>query len=119
MSPNKNLAIVTVNDGLIQEIAKVIVDAINPYQIILFGSYVRGVADPNSDLDFIIVADQPFAPGHSRQQEMARLWRLLARFAIAKDILIYSRDEIEHWRNTKNHVIAHALREGRVLYERT
>lgn len=107
------------HDDLIQEMTKIIVDAVNPQQIILFGSYARGTADPKSDLDFIIVTDRPFTPGHSRRQEMARLWRLLARFAIPKDILIYRRDEVERWRHTKNHVIAHALREGKLLYERT
>ncbi len=35
---------------------------------------------------------------------------------VAKDILIYSRDEVERWRNTRNHIIARALREGKVLY---
>ena len=106
------------NEAKIQEITQVIVDAIAPQQVILFGSYARGTAEENSDLDLMIIADQPFTPNHSRRQEMTRLWRLLVRFAIPKDILIYSRDEVERWRHTKNHVITHALQEGKVLYER-
>lgn len=106
-------------DELIQKMTDIIVHAVNPQQVILFGSYTRDTMRQDSDLDFLIVEDQPFRPEWSRWQQMAHLWRLLAHFPIAKDILIYSRDEVEHWRHTKNHVIARALREGRLLYERT
>jgi uncharacterized protein len=47
---------------------------------------------------------------------MTRLWRALGGFAIAKDILVYSHDEVERWRSARNHVIARALQEGRLLY---
>jgi len=109
----------TITDALIQEITDVIVQTVNPQQVILFGSLACGAGGPDSDLDILIVKDQAPGLGQSRRQEMAQLWRLLARFDISKDILIYSRDEIERWRDTKNHIIAHALREGRLLYERS
>lgn len=47
---------------------------------------------------------------------MVRLWRALSRFSVPKDILPYSRDEVERWRSCCSHVIAKALREGTVLY---
>ena len=119
MSPQKGQMPTPVNDILLQEMTKIIVDTVDPQQVILFGSYARGTANAGSDIDFMIVADQAFTAGHSRRQEMARLWRRLARFMMPKDILIYSRDEVERWRHTKNHVIAHAFREGKLLYERT
>ena len=37
---------------------------------------------------------------------------------VARDILVYSRDDIEQWRGSLNHVAARALREGRVVYAR-
>lgn len=46
------------------------------------------------------------------------LWRALSRFVAPKDILVYTRDEAERWRGSINHVLARALREGWVLYER-
>jgi len=49
---------------------------------------------------------------------MTRLWRALAGFNVAKDILVYSLEEVEHWRHFLNHVLARARREGTVLYER-
>ncbi|MDD2201334.1 MAG: nucleotidyltransferase domain-containing protein [Firmicutes bacterium] len=32
------------------------------------------------------------------------------------DILVYSREEVDRWRDSRNHVIGRALREGVVLY---
>ncbi|MGE5557663.1 MAG: hypothetical protein ACM3WV_03515 [Bacillota bacterium] len=37
-------------------------------------------------------------------------------YSTAKDILVYSREEVERWRSARNHIIARALREGRLLY---
>ncbi|MBI2842874.1 MAG: nucleotidyltransferase domain-containing protein [Armatimonadetes bacterium] len=99
-------------------IVDVIVREVDPERVYLFGSRATGRASETSDLDLLIVEREPFGPNRSRRQEMVRLWKLLARFRVPKDILVYSLDEIEHWRTARNHVVAHALREGRLLYER-
>jgi len=108
----------TVTDELLQEMTRLIVQAIRPLKIILFGSYAQGKGGAHSDLDFLIVQDQPFSGDQSRRQQMAKLWRLFAHYPISQDFLIYSPEEVKHWGTTQNHVIAHALREGKVLYER-
>ena len=36
----------------------------------------------------------------------------------AADLLVYSREELERFRNSKNHIIAQALKKGKVLYAR-
>jgi hypothetical protein len=46
-----------------------------------------------------------------------RIWRCLSDFRIPTDILVYSADEVAQWQDSSHHVIAKALREGRVLYE--
>jgi hypothetical protein len=48
---------------------------------------------------------------------MTRLWEALFDFFIPIDFLVFTPQEIEKWKDSKNHVIAHALREGRKLYE--
>ncbi|MCL6614251.1 MAG: nucleotidyltransferase domain-containing protein [Firmicutes bacterium] len=104
------------SEGLIREMAAVVVREVNPEAIILFGSHATGHARPDSDVDLLVVEAEPFGPNRNRRREMARLWRALAGFAVAKDILVYSRDEVERWRGARNHVIARALKEGRFLY---
>lgn len=105
-------------EKLIEEMTAIIVREVDPKQVILFGSQARETARPESDLDFLIVQDHPFVPGQTRRKQMGRIWRLLARFPISQDILVYTPDEVEEWKQSKNHVIARALREGRLVYER-
>ena len=107
-----------VDDALLERMVQVIVDEVDPEQVILFGSRARGDATSGSDVDLIIVESTPFGEGRSRGVEETRLWRALASFHISKDILVFSRDEVDYWRDSLNHVLARALREGKVLYER-
>ena len=64
-------------------------------KVILFGSRARGDARSESDVDILVVEDEPFGPERSRTKEMARLWQAC-----------------------RNQIVAHALKFGRVLYER-
>ncbi len=102
--------------ALLQQMVETIVREVDPETIILFGSRARGEARPDSDVDLLIIEREPFRPGRSRMQESVRLYRALAEMPLSMDLLLYSRIEAEHWRGARNHVIARAFREGRVLY---
>lgn len=103
---------------LIREMVDTIVREANPDTVILFGSRARGDARADSDVDLLIVEREPFSPQHSRRQETARLYLALRKLAIPKDLLLYSRDEFERFKNSPHHIVARAQREGRVLHER-
>ncbi len=107
-----------VTDAIVDRMVRAIVDAIDPEQVILFGSRARGTDKANSDVDLLIVHSEPFSAGRSRHRETVRAYEALSGLRVAKDILVYSRSEVEYWRDSLNHVVARALREGRVLYER-
>lgn len=79
-----------VTNSLLQEMTDTIVEAVGPRRIILFGSHARGQVKLDSDVDLMIVEDRPFGPDRSRRREMAQLARLLARFGVPQDILLYS-----------------------------
>ncbi len=77
-------------EELIQEMARVIVQTVNPRRIILFGSQVRGTARPASDVDFLIVKDKPIVSGKNRRDEMTQIWLSLAPYPVEQDILLCS-----------------------------
>jgi uncharacterized protein len=105
-------------DTVLEEMTRTIVETAQPRKVILFGSRVRSDARPESDVDILVIEDEPFGPQRSRRKEMARLWHALSRFDVAKDILVYASEEADKWKESRNHVVAHALKFGRVLYER-
>ena len=107
-----------VTDSLLNDMVQAIVAEVDPEQVILFGSRARGDAREDSDVDLLVIESAPFGNGRSRRREAVRLWGAVSGLGVAKDILVYSRDEVEYWRNSLNHVLARALREGKVLYER-
>lgn len=108
-----------VTDELLREMTETIVRGVNPRKIILFGSHARGTARPDSDLDFLVVEEGPFDVRRTRESEMLKLWDVCFEYNIPLDFLVYSQEEIEQWKDVRNHVIAHALKDGKVLYERT
>ncbi len=102
----------------LQGMVRVIVEAADPEKIILFGSRARGDARPDSDVDLIVVEAEPFGEGRNRVEESQRLRDALGVQGVDKDILACSLDDLEYWRDSLNNVLARALREGAVLYER-
>jgi predicted nucleotidyltransferase len=76
--------------------------------VILFGSYARGQASEQSDLDFLVVEPQV----SDAMGEMVRLRQVLADLPAAVDLLVVSRERFEYWRDTPNTVISRAAREG-------
>jgi uncharacterized protein len=110
---------VTVSDEQLASLAQRIIDLANPRRVILFGSQATETAREGSDIDLLIVGDRPMGETGSRRREIARIRRGLPLLGIPIDILLFTPDEVERWRHTTNHVVSDALREGRVLYERS
>lgn len=110
---------VSVSDQLIEDMVQTIVQEVGPRRIYLFGSCARGSQTADSDVDLLIVEDQKFGPERNRWAELKRIRKVLKPFRIPKDILVYSQDEFETWVDSVNHIVAHAVREGRLLYERS
>lgn len=84
-----------------------------PLQIILFGSYARGDADAQSDIDLLIVENEVA----DRGQEMLRLTRSIGYLGLGVDVLVYSEQEVMRRSQVPGTLLHHALREGKVLYD--
>jgi len=100
-------------DAALQEMIQRITTTGNPQKIILFGSRARGDARPDSDYDLLLIepSDQP------RHRRAARYRRALIGLAPAKDILVWTPEEVAEWRDVPNAFITAAINEGIVLYE--
>ncbi len=107
------------HDAIIGEMVQALVEEADPEQVILFGSRARGDSRERSDVDLIVVEAEPFGPERSRHKEMVRLRQALRPFRVPVDVLVYSQEEVDYWRDSLNYVLARALREGRVMYERS
>lgn len=107
-----------VTDAIIDQMVQALVDEADPDQVILFGSRARGDSREHSDVDLIVVEAEPFGPERSRHRETVRLRQALRPFRVPVDVLVYSQEDVDYWRDSLNFVLARALREGRVMYER-
>lgn len=107
-----------VTQTLLANMSARIAETIQPERIILFGSHARGNPQPDSDVDLLIITTETYGVHNSRRHAMAQLWRLLADIPVSKDIVLMSDVEVEQWRTAKNHLVARALKEGKLLYER-
>ena len=99
-----------IDPATIQEAVHCLLDAAPAgSEVILFGSYARGQAREDSDLDFLVI--EPTL--QSRRSEMVRLRLVLRPLGIPVDILVVSRAAFESWKDKPNTVIHLAAREGR------
>jgi len=92
-----------------------IVREFRPLRIILFGSHARGEAAADSDVDLLVVLPDPT----DRRQAAIAIRRVLSDFLVPKDIIVTTPEEIQRRGHLVGTVLRPALREGRLLYERT
>ena len=100
-----------VDDATIKQAAALLQRAAPSARIILFGSYARGEAQADSDLDFLVVEPDVTA----RRQETVRLLDVLRPLRIPVDIVVTSRDTFEKWASTPGTVLYEAARDGQVF----
>ncbi|MBF0342950.1 MAG: nucleotidyltransferase domain-containing protein [Nitrospirae bacterium] len=107
-----------VAQDVLSDIVKAIVDAVHPLKVVLFGSYVHDQGRAGSDIDLLVIEEEPFGAGRSRREQVGFIYRNLPLSLIPVDVVLCSKDEFDKWKDGINHVIARACREGRVVYER-
>lgn len=107
-----------VAEDIVAKVTSAIVETAHPLKVILFGSAARGEASAPADLDFLIVGEEDFNAHRSRRRELGNIYRSLTDIKIPVDLLLYSQQEFDTWKNSINHVIARANREGKIVYER-
>jgi predicted nucleotidyltransferase len=83
--------------------------------VVLFGSYARGTAGPDSDVDLLVV--MPVMG--SKTDKMIEIRVALSGMGLSKDIVVATPEDVKKYRDIIGTVLYPAFREGKILYERT
>jgi len=103
-----------VTESLLSEVVRSILSVDTPQKILLFGSRARGDSRPDSDLDLLIIEDSELP----RYRRSARYRRALCGLFPAKDVVVWTPEEVQEWQDVPNAFITRVLAEGKVLYEK-
>jgi predicted nucleotidyltransferase len=93
----------------IDQAAKLLLAAAPGSTVILFGSQARGDARPDSDVDFVVVEPQVT----DWAEETVRLLDVLRALPVPADVIVFSRERFEYWKETPNTLPYVALKEGK------
>ena len=104
-----------ITDKKIEEIISKIIRNYDPDKIILFGSYAKGTANEDSDLDLIIVKNTD-KPKHKRGKEVRKF---LLGSLIPMDLKVYTPDEFENERSSDFSFLNSAIKDSLIVYERS
>ena len=86
---------------------------VRPERVVLFGSWARGEAGPDSDLDLLVVSEFE----GPRSQTAIAILLALADLPVPKDVFVLRPDEWERWRGVPGTLAYPAAQEGVVIYE--
>jgi len=108
----KNEDLASFLEKQVESITEQIVKKYKPEKIIIFGSYVRGEFNKDSDIDFLVIRKDVPQYGVERIREISRL----IEREIAVDFLICKPDEIEERIKLGDPFIKSILEEGKLIY---
>ena len=93
---------------------------LNVYKVILFGSYAKGTATEDSDIDLVVVLDsdemsQLFKDRMARRRPVSRSLLEINR-EYSMDIIVYTKAEFEYLKNGGDFFIEEVEETGKELY---
>ena len=100
-------------DTVAVEAAARMVEAVQPWRIVLFGSRARGTAKPHSDYDFYVEVN---ADADALRDIETRLRESLYRDKLSFDLKVVPRGSLERRRDDPGTIEWDVAREGKVLY---
>jgi predicted nucleotidyltransferase len=109
------------NQHLIDEMTERLKE-LKPYKVILFGSYARGTATKDSDLDVLVVLDSNEVARSFKEQNARYLLASNAvrevNYKVPMDILVYSKTEYDYLNEQNTYFFREIKNTGKILYEK-
>jgi len=102
-----------IGEQLLNEIVRRICGAASVARIVLFGSAAAGKMGRDSDIDLLVLEDEP---GNIRQ-EMMRLRGTLRGLEMPFDVLVMSKKRFEETKHVIGGIAYPANKYGRVIYD--
>ncbi|MBI4327175.1 MAG: nucleotidyltransferase domain-containing protein [Chloroflexi bacterium] len=98
----------------VEEAVRRLIEVGQPRRIILFGSYVQGQVDRDSDLDILVVADDKI---ENTRKESVRLRSALNGIHMPMDILVVRESAFNLLKDRVGLIYREASKTGRIVYE--
>jgi len=99
--------------GKIEEYVREVIDQLNPYLVVLFGSFATGDVNEGSDIDILVVAE-------FTESFLDRIKRLMDMntFKIPVEPVGYTPEEIGEMAKRKSPFIMEVMEKGKVMHRR-
>ncbi|MDP2984008.1 MAG: nucleotidyltransferase domain-containing protein [Candidatus Latescibacter sp.] len=98
----------------VQTVIERIIEVSKPRKLILFGSYVQGTMNNDSDLDVLVVTGDEI---ENPRKESVRIRRALKGIGISLDILVISESMMDVLKDTPGLIYREILKKGEIVYE--
>jgi len=101
-----------VSSKVIESLTRSIVEAVHPLKIILFGSHAQGKANPDSDIDVLVVMPEG---AHCRRTAQL-LYRQIKGLGVPFDILVATPSDLEKHKDNIGLIYRTVLQQGKEIY---
>ena len=101
------------DDPVLAEVVRRLVEAYHPERIYLFGSRARGDDGPDSDYDMMVIVPDDTPPTLRRS---GRAYESLWGMQVPTDVLVWTRDEFDRRLHLRASLPSTILREGRLVH---
>jgi predicted nucleotidyltransferase len=98
----------------VEAVIQKIVEICRPVKLVLFGSYVKGAANVNSDLDVLVISPDGI---ENPRKESIRIRRALRGITMPMDILVVPQSKWETLKDVPGLIYREASINGRIVYE--
>lgn len=95
----------------IETVKNQLIEKFRPNKIILFGSCAKGIGNSNSDLDFLVIKDDP-----RRSIEVEQELHRIIDYRFASDFIVLTPSEFNKRLRMGDFFIQEIMRTGKTLY---